>query len=83
MSTTATAAPKRANWMLITLAAAAVMAAVLIALLLAAPEKDGALDWFAPMIRGGWMAWTLPIALFFWTIASLLVAMTLLAIRFP
>jgi predicted small integral membrane protein len=35
------------------------------------------------MIPGGWMAWTFPVALFFWVIASLLVLMTLLAIRFP
>ena len=84
MSVTADAAPQpRANWTLIALSAAAVMGAVLIALLLVAPRKDGAIDWFAPMIPGGWMAWTLPIALFFWTIACLLVAMTLLAIRFP
>ena len=84
MSATAAAAPQpRANWTLIALSAAAVMGAVLIALLLVAPRKDGAIDWFAPMIPGGWMAWTLPIALFFWTIACLLVAMTLLAIRFP
>ena len=36
-----------------------------------------------PMIRGGWMAWTFPVALFFWIIASLLVLFTILAIRFP
>lgn len=29
------------------------------------------------------MAWTFPVALFFWTIASLLVLFTILAIRFP
>jgi predicted small integral membrane protein len=29
------------------------------------------------------MAWTFPVALFFWCIASLLIVMTLLAIRFP
>ena len=39
--------------------------------------------WFDPMIPGGWMAWTFPVALFFWCIASLLIIMTLLAIRFP
>jgi predicted small integral membrane protein len=60
-----------------------VMAAALAILFAVAPKKDGALDWFAPMIAGGWMAWTLPVALFFWVIASLLVTMTLLAIRFP
>jgi predicted small integral membrane protein len=35
------------------------------------------------MIPGGWMAWTFPVALFFWMIASLLVLFTILAIRFP
>ncbi|WP_168219879.1 DUF2160 domain-containing protein [Pseudotabrizicola formosa] len=82
MTTTDTTA-KRANWPLISLAAAAVMAGSLAALLLTAPQKDGAIDWFAPMTPGGWMAWTLPVALFFWTIACLLVTFTLLAIRFP
>ena len=76
-------AVKRPNWTAIAFAAAAVMAAILAALLLTAPQKDGAIAWFAPMNPGGWMAWTLPVALFFWTIASLLVTLTLLAIRFP
>ncbi|MFN7224687.1 MAG: DUF2160 domain-containing protein [Paracoccaceae bacterium] len=35
------------------------------------------------MVPGGWMAWTLPVALFFWTIACLLILFTLLAARFP
>ena len=35
------------------------------------------------LIPGFWMAWTFPVALFFWIIASLLIIMTLLAIRFP
>ncbi|MDO9638842.1 MAG: DUF2160 domain-containing protein [Pseudotabrizicola sp.] len=81
--TTATTTAKRVNWPLISLTIAAVMAASLAALLLTAPQKDGAIDWFAPMAPGGWMAWTLPVALFFWTIACLLVTFTLLAIRFP
>ena len=76
-------APQRTNWTAIILAAAGTMAAILAALLLAAPKKDGAIDWFAPMIPQGWMAWTLPVALFFWFIASLLVLFTLLAIRYP
>lgn len=49
----------------------------------AVPLRDGTKDWFAPLITGGWMAWTFPVALFFWIIASLLVTFTLLAIRFP
>lgn len=79
-----TATPtRRAPWAAITLGAVATLGASLAGLLLAAPKKDGAIDWFSPMIENGWMAWTLPVALFFWAIASLLVTMTLLAIRFP
>lgn len=63
--------------------AAAVSFGVLAMLVVAAPRKDGALDWFSPMIQGGWMAWTLPVALFFWVIGSILIVMTLLAIQFP
>ena len=36
------------------------------------PVKDGATDWFAPLIHGGWMAWSFPGALFFLTIAALI-----------
>jgi len=79
MTTTA----KRTNWTAISLSAAGLMAAILIALLMVAPRKDGAINWFAPMIQNGWMAWTLPVALFFWIIACLLITFTLLAIRFP
>ena len=39
------------------------------------PVKDGATDWFAPLIRGGWMVWSFPGALFFLTIALLLAVM--------
>jgi predicted small integral membrane protein len=42
------------------------------ALYLRLPIKDGATDWFAPLIQGGWMAWSFPGALFFLTIALLL-----------
>jgi predicted small integral membrane protein len=80
--TTATT-PTRANWTAITLTAVGVMAALLAALFLAAPRGDEGLLWTDPLIPGGWMAWTLPVALFFWTIACLLVTMTLLAIRYP
>jgi predicted small integral membrane protein len=62
---------------------AVVLLGALALILGAAPRRDGALDWFAPMIKGGWMAWTLPVAIFFWVIACLLVTFTLLAIRWP
>jgi len=73
----------RSNWTAITLCTVTVMAAALGGLFLAAPRKDGSINWFGPMIPGGWMAWTLPVALFFWAIACLLVTFTLLAIRYP
>lgn len=73
----------RTNWTAIQVAAAAVMLTALAGIFWSAPREEGAVDWFAPMIPGGWMAWTLPVALFFWVIASLLVLFTILAIRFP
>ena len=39
------------------------------------PVKDGMTDWFAPLIKGGWMAWSFPGALFFLTILALLALM--------
>ncbi|MDQ0317880.1 putative small integral membrane protein [Pararhizobium capsulatum DSM 1112] len=44
-------------------------------LVMALPVKDGARDWFAPLIPGGWMAWTFPSAMFFLTIFLLLALM--------
>jgi predicted small integral membrane protein len=74
----------RTRWTPIVLALAALMAAILLALIWTVPvTEEGARQWTAPLIPGGWMAWTFPIALFFWIIASLLITMTLLAIRFP
>lgn len=45
------------------------------ALVLSLPVKDGARDWFAPLIPGGWMAWSFPSAVFFLTILALLALM--------
>ena len=57
----------------IALLAVAVAFAILAGLLVAAvPLKDGARDWFAPLVTGGWMAWTFPTALFFLTIFGLM-----------
>lgn len=47
------------------------------------PVTDDGLDWFGSLNPGGWMAWTLPTALFFTIIATLLILFTWLAIRFP
>jgi len=72
------------RWPLIYAATAAIALAILALLFAAAPRGDaGGIDWTAPMVRRGWMAWTLPVALFFYAIACLLVTFTILAIRFP
>ena len=71
------------RWPLIYTATGSLMLAVLAALLWATPRTEDGFDWFEPMIQGGWMAWTFPVALFFYLIACLLVTFTILAIRFP
>jgi predicted small integral membrane protein len=72
------------RWTTIYLSLAAIMAAILAFLLWAVPvDEDGIREWTGQLIPGFWMAWTFPVALFFWCIAGLLMIMTLLAIRFP
>jgi predicted small integral membrane protein len=71
------------RWTLIYLVTGGALAAILVALIMATPRTEDGIDWFGPMIPGGWMAWTFPVALFFFVIASLLILFTLLAIRFP
>lgn len=71
------------RWNTIFATTAAVMAAVLGFLIWATPRTDEGIQWFDPMIKGGWMAWTFPVALFFYIIAALLITFTLLAIRYP
>jgi predicted small integral membrane protein len=73
----------RTRWNTIYLTTFAALAAILAALLAAVPRTEDGIDWFAPLIEGGWMAWTFPIALFFYCIACLLILFTLLAIRYP
>ena len=72
-----------ARWTATYIALAALMAAILGLLVLAVPQEDGVRDWTGPLIQQGWMAWTFPVALFFWIIACLLITMMLLAIRWP
>jgi predicted small integral membrane protein len=72
------------RWTPIYTGLAILMAAILALLVWAVPVTDeGAREWTGQLIPGFWMAWTFPVALFFWIIASLLIIMTLLAIRFP
>lgn len=76
--------PNARQWAITYLVIIAVFAAAMAGLLAAVPRgEDGALAWYDPMIAGGWMAWTFPVAVFFWVIAALLVTMTCLAIRYP
>ena len=72
----------KTRWTPIIAGLVALMTAVLALLLLSARTDDG-FDLTAPMITGGWMAWTPATALFFWVIAGLLITMTVLAIRYP
>jgi predicted small integral membrane protein len=58
--------------------------AVLVGLLVAAvPVKDDARDWFAPLIAGGWMAWTFPTAIFFLTVLALMALMAVWEYALP
>ena len=72
------------RWTPIYLTLALIMGAILAFLFWAVPVDDeGLREWTGQLIPGFWMAWTFPVALFFWCIAGLLMIMTLLAIRFP
>jgi len=52
-------------------------------LLLSVPRTADGMQWTQPLIQGGWMAWTFPVALFFYGIGTLLVVFSVFAIRFP
>jgi predicted small integral membrane protein len=72
------------RWTPIYLTAAVIMGAILVLILWAVPVDDeGVRDWTGQLIPGFWMAWTFPVALFFWCIAGLLIVFTLLAVRIP
>ena len=60
-----------------------VMGGLLAVLFWAAPRTEDGISWGDPMVPGGWMAWTLATALFFWVIAALILTFLVLAIRFP
>ena len=72
-----------ARWKSLYLGLGVLMAVILGFLFWSVPRDDSGMLWYDPMIPGGWMAWTFPVALFFFLIASLLITFTLLAIRFP
>ena len=58
-------AARPARWPAIYALAVLILGAALAFLVWATPVRDGARDWTAPMIPGGWMAWTFPVAAFF------------------
>ena len=60
------------RWQIPLIIVLGVYAAAAFGLMSMLPLKDGAIDWFAPLVKGGWMAWSFPGALFFLTIALLL-----------
>lgn len=80
MDTTET---RRTNWPAIYAAAAIVILAILGLLLWAVPREEGEWLWTEQMIKGGWMAWSAPVAFFFWIVGAVLVVFTILAVRRP
>jgi len=63
------------RWPIPLVAVLVVYAAALWGLTSMLPRKDGAIDWVAPLVPGGWMAWSFPSAMFFLTILLLLCLM--------
>ena len=63
------------RWPLVLGLVLAIYLGAVFALYRALPVKNGAVDWLAPLIKGGWMAWSFPGALFFLTIGLLLALM--------
>ena len=63
---------RKARWQLPFAAVLVVYGAAAGLLMSMLPIKDGARDWFAPLVAGGWMAWSFPSAMFFLTIFALL-----------
>lgn len=71
------------NWGLTYILAAAVSLAVLALIYWAVPREEEAILWTEQMVQGGWMAWSAPIALFFWAVGTVLIVFTIIAVRFP
>jgi len=70
-------------WTVIYLVTAVILTVALILLVLVVPREGDEWLWTEQISKGGWMAWSFPVALFFWVIGSVLVVFTLIAIRFP
>jgi predicted small integral membrane protein len=65
----------RRRWPVPLVGVLAAYALAVVALAYTPPLKDGAPDWFAPLIPGGWMAWSFPSAVFFLSILAILALM--------
>jgi predicted small integral membrane protein len=66
---------RNTRWPVALAAVLAAYAAVTAVLVMTLPLKDGARDWTAPLVPGGWMAWSFPSAMFFLTIFTLIALM--------
>lgn len=77
-------ATARPNVLPVALVAGVILLAALGFILWNVPRSGtGEWLWTEQMSKGGWMAWSPPVALFFWVIATILTVFTLLAIRYP
>ena len=73
----------RSGWNRLCIVCAVVLLAILAFLFWSVPREEGEWLWTEQMVPGGWMAWSFPVGLFFWIIATILTIFTLIAIRFP
>lgn len=64
------------RWQIPLVVLLAAFAIVVGLLALSVPVKNGVREWSAPLVPGGWMAWTFPTALFFLVIFLLLLLMS-------
>ena len=71
----AAAINRNTRWPVALAAVLGTYAIATIVLILSLPVKDGERDWVSPLIKGGWMAWSFPGAMFFLTIFTLLALM--------
>ncbi|MBB5752694.1 DUF2160 domain-containing protein [Prosthecomicrobium pneumaticum] len=65
----------RRRWPVAAFAVLVLYAAAVAAVAAMLPRSDGVIDWTAPLVPGGWMAWSFATALFFLTIALLIALM--------
>jgi Predicted small integral membrane protein len=71
----AAASTSNRRWLIALAGVLLVYGAAALWLALSLPVEDGERDWFAPLVPGGWMAWSFPSAMFFLTILALLALM--------